>query len=141
MLPTPATLEHYAVSRYRLPEGKNMSELAPKAIDEKFCSDCGSIIKVKAEICPKCGVRQMGKPISVNLGPVAENGKSRIAAALFAIFLGGFGAHKFYLGQVGLGIVYLLFCWTFIPGIIAFIEFIILLTMSDDTFNSKFGQS
>jgi predicted RNA-binding Zn-ribbon protein involved in translation (DUF1610 family) len=29
-----------------------------KAVDEKFCADCGEIIKLKAEICPKCGVRQ-----------------------------------------------------------------------------------
>jgi len=30
-----------------------------KQPDEKFCSDCGGIIKLKAEICPKCGVRQL----------------------------------------------------------------------------------
>lgn len=30
-----------------------------KYLDEKFCSDCGSIIKIKSEICPKCGVRQI----------------------------------------------------------------------------------
>lgn len=112
-----------------------------KAIDEKFCSECGSVIKVKAEICPKCGVRQMAPTASINLGPVASNGKNRIAAALFAFFLGGFGGHKFYLGQVGLGILYLLFFWTFIPMLVSFVEFILFLTMSDDTFNKKYGQS
>lgn len=111
-----------------------------KAIDEKFCVECGAVIKSKAEICPKCGVRQTSQSTSINLGPVAQNGKSRIAAALFAFFLGGFGGHKFYLGQVGMGIVYLLFFWTFIPAIIAFIEFILFLTMSDDAFNKKYGQ-
>ena len=118
-----------------------MSELATKAIDEKFCSECGAIIKAKAEICPKCGVRQMPRPVAVNLGTTASNGKSRIAAALLAFFLGGLGVHKFYLGQVGLGIVYLIFCWTFIPAIIAFVEFILFLTMSDEKFNEKYGQS
>ncbi|MDD4964122.1 MAG: TM2 domain-containing protein [Gallionella sp.] len=117
-----------------------MSEFASKAVDEKFCSECGSVIKAKAEICPKCGVRQMRKPLAINLGPVADNGKNRIAAVLFAFFLGGFGAHKFYLGQIGLGILYLLFCWTFIPAIVALIEFILLLSMSDETFNQKYGQ-
>lgn len=29
-----------------------------KGVDEKFCVECGEIIKMKAEICPKCGVRQ-----------------------------------------------------------------------------------
>src|SRR5581483_10947012 len=41
---------------------------------------------------------------------------------LLALFLGGVGAHRFYLGQVGLGVLYLLFCWTFIPVFISFIE-------------------
>lgn len=108
-----------------------------KALDEKFCSDCGETIKAKAEICPQCGVRQKAPPIS--LGATASNGKSRIAAALFAFFLGGFGIHKFYLGQTGLGILYLLFCWTFIPAMVAFVEFVLLLVMSDEKFDAKYG--
>jgi TM2 domain-containing membrane protein YozV/ribosomal protein L40E len=111
-----------------------------KTVDEKYCMDCGSLIKLKAEICPKCGVRQMAAPASSNIGAVAPNGKSKIAAALFAIFLGWMGAHKFYLGDVGWGVVYLLFFWTGIPAFVGFIEFILLLTMSDEAFNQKYGQ-
>jgi TM2 domain-containing membrane protein YozV/ribosomal protein L40E len=122
-------------------KGIDMSEVIGKGADEKFCSECGSLIKLKAEICPKCGVRQMGSPASINLGPTASNGKSRVAAALFAFFLGAFGGHKFYLGQMGLGFIYLIFFWTFIPAIIAFIEFILFLTMSDEVFNQKYGQT
>jgi len=48
--------------------------------------------------------------------------KDPTTALLLALLLGNVGGHKFYLGQVGLGMVYLLFCWTCIPGIIAFIE-------------------
>ena len=120
--------------------GETMNEIAKikeKNSDEKYCAECGEVIKIKAEICPRCGVRQSSPPNS--LGSTAPNGKSKIAAALFAIFLGGFGAHKFYLGEVGMGVVYLLFCWTFIPALIAFIEFIIYLTMSDEKFNEKYG--
>ena len=62
-----------------------------------------------------------------------------MTAGLLAIFVGYFGAHKFYLGQIGIGVVYLLFCWTGIPGIIALIEGIILLTMSDEEFNAKYN--
>jgi len=47
-------------------------------------------------------------------------------SVILALFLGGLGVHKFYFGQIGLGIVYLLFCWTFIPTIIALIEAIIM---------------
>ena len=48
--------------------------------------------------------------------------KDPTTAVLLALFLGGLGAHKFYLGQTGAGIVYLLFCWTSIPALIALIE-------------------
>lgn len=65
--------------------------------------------------------------------------KSKTTAALLAFFLGGFGIHKFYLGNTGTGIVYLIFCWTGIPAIIAFVEFILLLVMSDTEFNAKYN--
>ena len=35
----------------------------------------------------------------------AEDSKSHTAALLLAIFLGGFGLHRFYLGHVGTGIL------------------------------------
>lgn len=109
-----------------------MSEVAVavKKADEKFCTDCGAIISLKAEICPKCGVRQT---------PAPSGNKSRVVAALFAFFLGGIGIHKFYLGRVVWGIVYILFCWTFIPLIVAFVEGIVYLTMSDEKFAQKYG--
>lgn len=65
--------------------------------------------------------------------------RSKVTAGVLGILLGGLGAHKFYLGQVGLGILYLLFFWTFIPAIIGLIEGIIYLTMSDEEFARKYG--
>jgi len=65
--------------------------------------------------------------------------KDKTTAGLLALFLGGIGIHKFYLGRGGQGILYLIFCWTFIPAVIAFIEAIILLTMSDADFNLKYN--
>jgi TM2 domain-containing membrane protein YozV len=116
-----------------------MAAAIEKAADEKYCSECGGIIKARAEICPKCGVRQSAPPIVSSLGSVAPNGKSKLVAALFGLFLGGLGIHKFYLGQVGWGILYILFCWTFIPAIVGFIEGILLLVMNQDDFNRKYG--
>ncbi|HEX4114121.1 MAG TPA: TM2 domain-containing protein [Stellaceae bacterium] len=103
--------------------------------NEKFCYECGAIIRARTEICPKCGVRQ---PLP---GPhsVSRSGRSKLAAGLLALLLGLFGIHKFYLGRPGMGIVYLLFCWTLIPGIIAFIEGLVYLSMSDDAFEQKYG--
>ncbi|GIM27996.1 hypothetical protein CPJCM30710_06620 [Clostridium polyendosporum] len=74
---------------------------------------------------------------SVNLYPKCT--KSRVAAALLAIFLGGLGAHKFYLGQTGVGIVYLLFSWTLVPVILGVIEGIIYLIYSDKVFAAQYG--
>ncbi len=48
--------------------------------------------------------------------------KNPTTAVLLALFLGGLGIHKFYLGQAGWGVAYLLFCWTYIPAVIAFFE-------------------
>lgn len=67
-----------------------------------------------------------------------NGGKSKITAVLLALFLGGIGAHKFYLGSIGLGILYLLFFWTGIPLIIALIEGIVYLRMSEDEFRAKY---
>lgn len=47
---------------------------------------------------------------------------NKTAYVLLAIFLGGIGVHKLYAGYVGRGILYLLFCWTYIPTIIGLIE-------------------
>lgn len=109
--------------------------------DTKFCRDCGAEIQAKAEICPACGLRQLPVPGVIQLGNIAPNGRSKLAAILLAFFLGGFGIHKFYLGQIGWGILYLLLCWTFIPAFVSIIEAILLLVMSDERFNAKFGQS
>lgn len=57
---------------------------------------------------------------------------NKVIYCVLALFLGGIGVHKFYAGQIGTGICYLLFCWTFIPGIIAFIEAIIALCKHAD---------
>ncbi len=74
-----------------------------------------------------------------HLESLAPNGKSKLAAALFGFFLGSFGAHRFYLGQTGWGILFLVFCWTAIPGVVGIIEAIMLLVMSDEDFNRKYG--
>ena len=66
--------------------------------------------------------------------------KSRGVAILLRFFLGGLGIHKFYLGQAGQGLLYVLFCWTLIPAFIALIEFILLLFMSDKTFAAKYAK-
>ena len=66
--------------------------------------------------------------------------KNKTTAAILAFFLGGIGVHRFYLGQAGKGILCIVFCWTFIPAFIAFIDFIVFLTMSEESFDKKYNK-
>ncbi|WP_436882768.1 NINE protein [Enterobacter asburiae] len=94
-----------------------------------FCRGCGKEIHSSAPLCPHCGARQL-----------IYMGRSRTVAIIITCFFGGIGGHKFYLGKPGMGILYLLFFWTCIPMIIAFIEVIMYLCMSDESFNAKYNR-
>jgi len=93
--------------------------------DEQFCPSCGAIIKKEAEICPSCGV--------------GRKKKSRGLAVLLALLFGGIGIHHFYLENPGRGFLYMIFFWTFIPAILAFIDAIVLIFMSNEDFHQKYG--
>ena len=65
---------------------------------------------------------------------IANNTKAvnKALYCILAFFFGGLGLHKFYAGKIGTGILYLIFCWTFIPAFIAFIDFLIGLCKTSD---------
>lgn len=102
---------------------------APTA--QKYCSGCGVVIHKDAAACPQCGAPQ--SDVS------ARERKSRGVAIILALLLGGIGIHKFYLGRAGWGFLYLIFCWTFIPAVIAFVEAIVYACMSEKDFHAKYG--
>ncbi len=52
----------------------------------------------------------------------AHTRKDVTTGVLLALLLGGIGAHRFYMGEIGWGIVYILFSWTAIPMIAGFVE-------------------
>ena len=53
--------------------------------------------------------------------------------------IGGFiGLQEFYRGKVGLGILAVLFFWTGIPCLVAFIEAIVWLFRGDNEFYIKY---
>jgi len=74
-------------------------------------------------------------PLPAYNGP----GKSRLTAAALALILGGIGIHKFYLDRTTAGILYLLFCWTGIPALLAWFEGIAYLLKSDAAWAAEYG--
>ncbi|QLG26740.1 TM2 domain-containing protein [Halorarum halophilum] len=100
-----------------------------RTADEKYCTNCGAVINREAEMCPECGTTQ-------TVGISGE--KDKLAAALIAIFLGGLGIHKFYLGDNRMGVIYLCFFWTGIPALLGLIEGIIYLTKTDEEFQWRY---
>lgn len=125
-----------------------------------YCTQCGAPIPDTALKCEYCGAANpkatQAQPQATYQQPYQPQPqvvyvqqpvnterlnwpvKSKIIAAILALLLGGLGVHKFYLGQTGLGILYLIFCWTFIPGILAFIDAIVLFCSSDENFEIKY---
>ncbi len=96
-----------------------------KQDNEKYCSECGSIINVKAEICPKCGVRQ-AMPAFTSEKDSSTN--RWLTCLLLCWFLGVFGVHRFYTGHTALGVFQLLTLGG--CGIWTLIDFILIATGS-----------
>lgn len=118
-----------------------------------LCPQCGAPAQEGAAKCEYCGATiaqsapvQQAQPQQVvyvqqnAANPERANWpiKNKIVAAILALLLGGLGIHKFYLGQNGKGILYLIFCWTYVPAILAFIEGIVILCSNDENFQIKY---
>ena len=53
--------------------------------------------------------------------------KSPTVGFLLCFFLGGVGAHRFYLGDAKLGILYACFFWTLIPEAVSIVELFLIM--------------
>ena len=96
-----------------------------KQDNEKYCIECGVLINIKAEICPKCGVRQqlLATPLSAE---IVEQRNKWITCLLLCWFLGVLGVHRFYSGHTAIGVLQLLTLGG--CGIWALIDFIIIVS-------------
>lgn len=52
--------------------------------------------------------------------------KNPTIALLLTLFLGGVGAHHFYLGKIGLGVCYVALCFTLLPVIFSLFELAVI---------------
>ncbi len=115
-----------------------------------FCKKCGKEIDNAAVICPACGVQTenfnnqntqtAAQPVinivntntntnTNNNGMSAGKEKNKWVSFILCLLLGYVGAHKFYEGKVGMGIVYLFTAGLFGIGII--IDLIVILGKSN----------
>lgn len=113
-------------------------------VKTKFCKYCGAKIPEEAVICTSCGrqveelkgaqaqpqvvVNNTNTNTNINrnvAGGRYGSEKNKWVALLLCIFLGWLGAHKFYEGKIGMGVLYL-FTWGLF-GIGWFIDFIVIL--------------
>ena len=99
----------------------------------KYCPKCGLRQHISALRCPKCDV---AVPAAA-----AAGGLSKVALLLITFFFGGIGGHKFYQKKYLWGFVYLLFCWTSIPSLVAFVEFIIYACRSEQDLQQRYSAS
>ena len=94
----------------------------------QFCPVCGAETHEQAVVCVKCGA---GLRNSFGMVP---GRKSRLVAGLLGIFLGGWGVHNFYLGNIGKAIAQIvLTCCFGIGAIWGLIEGIMILVGSINT--------
>ena len=110
----------------------------------KFCKHCGEKIPEDAVICTKCGrqveeiKKSAGEQIVINntsnsvsnasatvVAGRVGTAKNKWISLILCFFLGWMGAHKFYEGKIGMGIIYLFTFGLFCIG--PFVDFIVLL--------------
>ncbi len=70
----------------------------------------------------------------------SANMKDKNVAGILALLFGWLGIHRFYLGQGGLGIAYLMFCWLPIVWLIAFVDAILFFVMDPEVFDMKYNR-
>ena len=64
--------------------------------------------------------------------------ETKLIQSALAIFLGSFGAHKFYQGKTLQGVIYFLLSWTLMPGLISTLEGIRYLFMPVEDFYEQY---
>lgn len=116
--------ENYFVENKYLEDSNSLEEfltLTPKKIKEQT----GEKLSLKEVIALKTAQRKI-KKLQADDGAGERGGKSQLVALILAIILGALGIHRFYLGYVGLGILYLLTAGG--CGILALIDIILIAT-------------
>ena len=65
----------------------------------KYCQTCGTVIDAMAVVCPKCGVMP---PLPAGY---AESERKILPAVILCGTFGWLGAHRYYAGKIGTGVL------------------------------------
>lgn len=93
--------------------------------------------RLALDVYPALG---MTPSLSTQMQTYAQSQKKKSHLTLWSFFLGGAGAHKFYMGAWGWGIVYLALCWTGLPLLTSMVEMVRFILMTDDEFSAKLAE-
>ncbi|WP_297639763.1 NINE protein [uncultured Clostridium sp.] len=111
--------------------------------ESKFCTSCGVKKENGNKFCQACGTERVNpnQEVCLNCGvefkKVGNGDKKKTPALLLALFLGGFGAHLFYVGRAGKAMLYIaltlsgfLTCGvtTIIAGVLEIIDIVFICT-------------
>lgn len=67
--------------------------------------------------------------------------KSKPVSLILAFFFGWFGGHKFYLGQMTSGVLYLLFSWTLVPALLSLYFIVTHIFLTEEEFAKRYERS
>lgn len=106
--------------------------------ETKKCPFCAEEIKAEAIKCKHCW-SELNKAEVWKITWNQLKYKNKNIAWTLAFFLGWLGLHKFYLEKNLLGVIYLVFIWTWIPSILWLIEWIMFWSMKQDEFDKNYN--
>lgn len=103
-----------------------------------FCTKCGARLPAGCAYCPRCGAPATAP--NPGPGPAVPWGDgvspcNRLVALLLCIFVGALGVHRFYVGKIGTGVLWLCTAGCFGVGVL--VDLIMICT---GNFTDSFGR-
>jgi hypothetical protein len=89
-------------------ESSGEKPAADAAAQIVYCARCGGVMSATDRFCHACGW-EVGSAEAPRIPTPVINpsDRNRLTALLLCVLLGPFGAHRFYVGKIGTGLIWL----------------------------------